>query len=433
MTNKSLFIVGFVAAVAAGAAALVISNRSGHETAKAVAPKDQAPLFPGLREKMGEVAKIKLKRGAVEATLSKNGGDKPAWFVENRGNYPAEFDRVGRLIGALAEATIVEPKTSKPEYYEAIGVADVDKPGAKGTHIEFDDASGKPLAALIVGTNAPGGSGDPSAQPRYFVKKDGEAQTYLASGDLSTQPDPMTWLNRAIAEVDAPKVKSATITQTVNGQPQVVKVSKSAPAEQKYTLENMPAGRQLKDDYATSRVAQAMVGLTMDDVAPATGMDFSKPDATVEAELFDGEVITAKMINKDGKKWWAVEARYEEPPNAGAPAAPSSPDAPKPDTAQPDQAKDAAAKTDAAKADAAKADAAKAQADEKAAATKKVAEINEKCGPWAYILPEYKVTSLLSKLDDLLKPEAVPTPGQGPAPTLVPSPVPNDNGLLGPH
>jgi len=61
MTNKSLFLVGFVAAVAGGSAALVISHRSRHESARPAA--EAAPLFPGLRDKVNDVAKIRVKRG----------------------------------------------------------------------------------------------------------------------------------------------------------------------------------------------------------------------------------------------------------------------------------------------------------------------------------------------------------------------------------
>jgi Domain of unknown function (DUF4340) len=470
MKNKSLLIVAFVAAAAAATAAVVISSRSSHESAAKPGPAVAQPLFPGLRDKVNDVARLTLKRGTVDVTVAKSQGEKPAWVVESKGNFPAEFDMIRRAIGGLAEADIVETKTSKPEYYEKIGVGDVDKPGATGTHIEMFDSAGKPLAALIVGTPSresgpqePGGS-----KPRYFVRKDGDPQAYVARGDLSFQPEAMNWLNRTITEVESSKVKSVTVTQSVAGQPQTVRVVKSTPTDQKFQIENMPAGRQLKDDFAANRLGQSFTGaITMDDVMPATGMDFSNPEATVEAALFDGGVITAKMITKDNKKWWAIEARYEEPGAVGAPptpapspapapAAPAAGDGPpaapppttskpgggevdeqpeaeaaKPD-AQPDQAKDAAAKTEAAKVEAAKAEAAKAQADEKAAATKRVAELNEKCGPWAYVLPEYKVTAMLQKLEDLLKPAETPAPT---APAAAPTPAaPQDQGsLLGPH
>jgi hypothetical protein len=449
MRNKSLLIVAGVAGVAAAVAAIVVSNRSSHEAPKGLS-KEATLLFPGLRDRMNDVAMIKLKRGAEEVAVAKVAADKPDWVVTNRGNYPAEFDPVRRLIGGLAEATVVEAKTSKPEFYDKIGVGDTDKPGAMGTKVELQDAAGKPLAALVIGTTSRegGGENEPGgSKPRYFVRKLDEAQTYLAKGDLAVQAGPMTWVNRSIVEADGSKVKSVTVTQTVNGAPETIRVSKGTAADQKYSLENMPAGRQLKDEYKVTNLGQSFAGMTMDDVAPATGMDFSKPEATVEAALFDGEFITARMITKDGKKYWAFEARYEEPPTTGAPAAapvPPASEEPKgpapaaagesagasPDAAQPDQAKEAAAKAEAAKAEAAKAEAAKAQAEEKAAATKRVAQLNEKCGPWAYVLPEYKITAVLVKLEDLLKP--VETPAAG---TPAPSPAPDgDSGsLLGPH
>src|SRR5205823_5669718 len=119
-----------------GSAALVISHRSRHEAAHTSA--EAAPLFPGLRDKVNDVAKIRVKRGAVESVIAKS-PDKPTWSIESRANYPAEFDQVRKVIGGLAEAETIEPKTSKPEFYEKLGVGDVDKPGALGTRIELDD------------------------------------------------------------------------------------------------------------------------------------------------------------------------------------------------------------------------------------------------------------------------------------------------------
>jgi hypothetical protein len=432
MRNKTLLIVAAVAAVAAAAASVMVTSRASHETPKPSATT-VAPLFPGLRDGIASVAKIRVKRGVPEAVLAKV-NDK--WVVESRGNYPADFEQVRKLIGGLAEATIVEPKTSKPEFYERLGLGDFEKAGATGTHVELLDAAGKPVAALIVGNSArDAGDNAPAPKPRFYVKKDGDAQTYLAKGELSVQADAMAWVNKSIADVDGNKVKSVTVAHTpAGGAPEVIKVGKAAPTDQKFTLENMPAGRQLKDEYKVTSIGQSLSSLIMDDVTPAAGMDFSKAEALVEARLFDGEVITAKMVTKDNKKWWAVEASYEEPPSAGAPATPATPEAPKADVPKTETpgAPDAP-KADApepAKADSAKAAADKARADEKAAAIKRVAEINEKCGPWAYALPDYKVSQMLVKVEDLLKPVETP-PLSAPTP---PAPVPDPNGsLLGPR
>src|SRR5262245_48717651 len=231
MRNKSLFIVAAVAAAAAAGAAVVITSRAGRaSTAKSTGAAEQ-PLFPGLRDKVNDVARVKLKRGTVDVTVAKGQGEKPSWVVESKGNFPADFETVRRVIGGLAQASIVETKTSKPELYEKIGVGDVDKPGAAGTHVEVFDGAGKPLAAVIVGNPSrdagpqePGGS-----TPRYFVRKDGDPQAYVAKGDLSFQAEPLSWLNRTITEVESNKVRSVTVTQAAGGQPQTVRVFKTTP------------------------------------------------------------------------------------------------------------------------------------------------------------------------------------------------------------
>src|SRR4051812_33560503 len=73
-------------------------------------------LFPTLREQAGKVANIRVHRGSVESVLTLAERDsKPIWVLKNHANYPIEVEHVRTLISALAEATILEPKTSKPE------------------------------------------------------------------------------------------------------------------------------------------------------------------------------------------------------------------------------------------------------------------------------------------------------------------------------
>src|ERR1043165_9876080 len=111
MKNKSLLIVAAVAAAAAATAAVVISSRSSSESGVKASGAAEQPLFPGLRDKVNDVATLKLKRGTVEVTIGKTPGDKQTWVVESKGSFPAEFDMVRRAIGGLAEANIVETKT----------------------------------------------------------------------------------------------------------------------------------------------------------------------------------------------------------------------------------------------------------------------------------------------------------------------------------
>jgi hypothetical protein len=69
---------------------------------------------------------------------------------------------------------------------------------------------------------------------------------------------------------------------------------------------------------------------------------------------------------------------------------------------------------------------------------KEAAELTAKVSPWAFLLPEYKAKTLATKMEDVLKPLAPPTPAAAPggdeqmpppspiapAPTPSPSPAP---------
>jgi hypothetical protein len=373
MNNKSVGILIVSALVLAAGAAVVVSRSGGDKRVAGVVSKDGKAelLLPKAREQMGRIAKVRIKRGAVETVLESREIDgKPAWVVASKGGYPAESDRVRRLIGELLEATVVEAKTAKPELYERIGVGDVDKPGSTGSLIELSDAEGNVISGVIVGnaSQAPAG-GDPALQtPRYFVRRSGEGQSYLAAGNLTAGAEAMSWVTRTPFALDMQRVKSASVTVKAEGQAdQVVAVSKEKPEDGAYVLVGMPEGRELKDEYAASRVAQGLVGVSIDDVAPASSVDMGKPDVVTQAVTFDGL--------KEGKRWWAFSASHSEPVVAPA-----------------DEAGKAAVE----------------------AAKTTAAEINKKHAGWVYVLPEYKASVMMTKMEELLKPVEAAPPAAGP-------------------
>lgn len=410
MNTKGLVVLGIAALVLAAGAAVVVSRGGAEKSATAggVAGGKGELLLPKAREQMGKIAKVRLKRGAVETVLeSKEVQGKPAWVVASKHGYPAESERVRKLIGEVLEATIVEPKTAKPELYERIGVGDIDKPGAGGALVELADAKGEVLGGVIVGNaSQAGGSEDPLARPRYFVRRAGEAQSYLASGGLMVAAEPMSWVTRSPFELELPRVQSASITRkgaaaepgSAPAADQVLTVSKPLPEDPSWKLENIPEGRALKDEYAPARVAQALSGIAIDDVAPAASVDMEAPDVVVEARTFDGLSVRAIGVLKEGKRWWAFSASFTEP------AEPAGDDATK-----------------------AARERAKATAD----------EINKRHGGWVYILPEYKNTALMATWEDLLKPvePAAPTAAQpptAPLPDAQTPPVPPGRPAPGP-
>jgi hypothetical protein len=384
MKTKTLAILAGVTVVLAAGAAVLTTR----ESTPAATGLSHGRLFADLEGQAAQAAKVTIKRGAVETVLARAAG---GWAVQNRDNYPADFDKVRKLVRGVAEADILEAKTSKPELYERLGLHDADAAGA--TRVSIEDASGKALAVVLVGNSHwDGGPAEGAAdtRPKYFARRDGEAQTFLVRGDLAADASPMSWINRVAVDVDSSKVRSVVVTHaSAPDKPEErVIVSKTAEADPNFKLEGLPEGRQLKDEYAATRVAQALGSVSIDDVAAAGAIDFSTPLLTAEYRTFDGLVIGVKMVEKDAKKWFAFSASYEEP-------------AAKPDAAtEPDAAK---------------------KFEETAAEVKKqVEELSAKWAPWAFVMPEWKVNQLNVRTEALLKPLETPVVDTPAAPAEQP-------------
>ena len=69
--------------------------------------------------------------------------------MSERDNYPADEGKVRKLLIAIADAKVLEEKTSKPESYATLGVEDTKAAGATSLRIDLVGAP-KPVS-LIAG------------------------------------------------------------------------------------------------------------------------------------------------------------------------------------------------------------------------------------------------------------------------------------------
>ena len=150
-----------------------------------------ALLAPGLEAKLNDVSAVVVKGKDETVTLEK-GTD--AWIVREKGGYPADTGKVRKLLIGLSKATLLEQKTSNPERYGELGVADLE-PAAPADATPPADKSAEPATTagslvdvqvplegtdhfmLLIGKTARGATGT-------YVRKSGDTQSWLASGDL---------------------------------------------------------------------------------------------------------------------------------------------------------------------------------------------------------------------------------------------------------
>ncbi len=310
-------------------------------------------LFPDL--KLGEIREIDVSKAGAKRVVTLEIKDN-AWTVAEREQYPVDAAKVRTLALAMADLRIVEEKTADPKNYPAIAVEDISQPAAGGTEIDLKSATA--VARLIVGRNSGGRA--------TFVRKPGNARSFLAAPQVFADPDPKNWLHRPIVDIASDRVQEAQVT--------MAKVSyvltRKDRSQANFALASAPKGKALASEMAGNAAGTFLSGLELDDVRKQDAARWNSPSDHAEIHTFDGWVVGIDGLVEGERHWIRLASRYDEalakafaPPAAAADAK-----EPKP---QPDVRKDAA-------------------------------EFATSVAAWEYEVPKYKYDTLFKPLDEIV-------------------------------
>jgi hypothetical protein len=336
MQSRSLILLASATAVLVAIAIVVLA--SGDRGVSRAAPGQ--PAFPALAAKLGDVASVTVSSNGTTMTLIRDGD---SWLVAEKGNYLANAAKISQIVRAMADLTLVEPKTQNPDLYSRLEVED---PGnGKSVLVAAKDKSGGDLAQAIVGKRRYDRLG--AGNDGVYLRRAGEAQTWLARGTLDPSGDPASWLNRQIIDISEKKIAKVTLTQADGSK---LVISRSAP-EAKFAVEDAPADAKFKSEATTSGPATALETLDLDDVKPAGEVPVPDKDVvSASFTTFDGLTVDLRLMERDKSNWIAISATGSG--SAGAEAK----------------------------------------------------KIEDKVSHWTYAIPAYKANLLKTKLADLIEP-----------------------------
>ena len=261
-------------------------------------PGSSEPAFPGLSSKLGEVTSVAVRRAGLNLTFERSGD---VWFVKQKGDYPAAPGKISRIVLAMADMVLVEPKTRKPGIYPRLEVEDPGK--AKSTLLSLKDQAGAVIAALIVGKRSYDRLG--AGNDGIYVRRPGDAQSWLARGALDFTDDMGSWLDRRIVDLPDSRMAKVSLTQPDGA---ALILSRAKP-DGKFAAEGAPANAKYKSDTSLGEPAMALETLDLDDVQPAAKLPV--PDKGVTAAsytTFDGLTVDLKLFQHDSKDWIALAA-----------------------------------------------------------------------------------------------------------------------------
>jgi hypothetical protein len=265
-----------------------------------------AALFPGLAGEASRVARIVVTQGNKTLALERG---KDGWVLADRGGYPVKPDKVRALLIRLAEAELVEAKTRSKEHYSVLELEDPQGADAKSRLLRLLDDKGAAIAEVILGKRRSDAFG--STRGGTYVRKPGEAQSWLANAEIDAPIGVRDWVEPTI--LDIPTAKIASLTLTVAGE-EPLKIVRDAADKTKHALAAMPDGKKLKDSYTVGAIVRAAGAIDLEDVrkSPVAGQEGGAEEGVVEIEG-DGGLAATLHLRKEGEDHWlSVEAKGAE-------------------------------------------------------------------------------------------------------------------------
>lgn len=283
--------------VAAGALAALAVAVVWRGDSRVSRPPPGQLAIPGLAGKLAAIDFLRLRRGDVTINLKRRDG---AWVVVEKGGYPADQDRVRKLLLQLAELELIEPKTDRPELLARL---DLDDP-AKGnsTLVTAADRDGALVGQLVIGRRRP--SDIEGGEPGVYVRKPDGDQAWLARGSFTLGGDALSWLDRRIIDIPAARVASVVLTASDGKAAVIARGSADLP----FAIDGLPGDAKPKPDEALAAPAGALEALALADVKPVAEQPIPEDGVTSAAfTTFDGLVV-GLLLSPPGKgDWLAID------------------------------------------------------------------------------------------------------------------------------
>jgi len=259
-----------------------------------------AGLVPGLAAQVGRIAKIELRQGEKALTLVR---DKEAWALADRGGYPAKPEAVRALLVKLAGAELVESKTRNKDRYALLELEDPAAKDAKSRLLRLLDDKGGVIAEAVVGKkrlDAFGGN-----KSGTYVRKPGDAQTWLANADLDVSVAVRDWVQTGV--LDVPAAKIAKVTVEIPGEEPLV-IARDAGDATKYALVGMPEGKKLKEGAGIDAIVRAAGNIDLEDVRKPAAAAAPGDVSIAKIEADGGLAVTVRLRKEGADTWVALEA-----------------------------------------------------------------------------------------------------------------------------
>ena len=240
---------------------------------------------------LNDVTSLVLQNSTGTVTVTRKG---ETWVVEDRADYPANFERVSTVLRGLWDLKVVQDVKVGASQLSRF---DLVEPGA-ATRVDFKDKDGKQLASVLLGKRfmkkSDAALGDMGEFPAgRYVMPVGSGRVSLVSETFEdAEPKAESWINRNFIRVESPR--SIALQGSAAGQQW--KISRES-ASADWKLEGAKDDEKIDQGKASplsgALSSPSFVDVLAPDAKPAdTGLDQA---SVLTLETFDGFVYTLKV------------------------------------------------------------------------------------------------------------------------------------------
>ena len=279
MSLKSLIILTFI--VIAGGIAYYFTAL---ESEKGVSVED-AQLIPDLAQNLGLVTKLTLHR-AGNQLLAEVRKSEDGWVVSNRHDYEADISAVRGIFSEMAQARLIEKKTANQENYSRIGVEDISNADAQGVQFTI---TGLPETVRVI-TGKKG-----NLQDTQFIRKAGDAQSWLIDRRLHLDRDAAWWLRKDILDIPPEDIESIRIRHMDGDELVIVNVSRE---NYEFALDHPVSDDMQVSESELYQVANALSSLQLRNVVSLQSIrEEILPSTIATFRTYDGLHVEARTFS----------------------------------------------------------------------------------------------------------------------------------------
>ncbi len=375
--NTRTILILFVVTVAVAVAA--VQSMRSRESLTAAEDVSGASLVPDLVDRVNDVAAVAVT--STEGSFRLERGEQ-GWGAADKGGYPVDFERVKALVVGVAGFDIVEAKTSNPDYHAKLGVEDVEAQDSSSTRVTLEDQGGAVLADVLVGEPRVARGRGAANQGSQYARRADDPQCYEVKGRVRIDAVISNWLDKEIVRIEPERIRQVEIRHA-DGERLVV--YKDSEDDENFSVQDLPAGRELMWAGVADSIAGAIAYLNLEDVGTAEMIDFDAQETTTaEFSTFDGLIVSVTTAEVDEKAYLKLSAIFDESARTPEAAPAETPPEEGEEPAQEEAEEEDPGKT-------------------REEVLEEASQINARGTMWTYVVPGYTAANLRKRMDELLK------------------------------